>query len=105
MLLDYGPDESGNKQALKADELDIVAYLDKVKIEFTCYGFEKIEYEGRDVFLASIPEILLRFQRREHHRINAPTVPAVKCIIPAKMAGCEAMGPYHCTEYGKYRRL
>jgi flagellar brake protein len=82
MLLDYGPDESGNKQALKADELDIVAYLDKVKIEFACDGFEKIEYEGRDVFLASIPEILLRFQRREHHRISAPTVPAVKCIVP-----------------------
>src|SRR6476620_7196027 len=63
MILDYGPDEAINKQALDADELDVVAYLEKVRIEFICDGVEKIEYEERDAFLASIPETLLRFQR------------------------------------------
>ena len=82
MILDYGPDEAINKQALEADELDVVAYLEKVRIEFICDGVEKIEYEERDAFLTSIPETLLRFQRREYYRISAPAVPAVKCIVP-----------------------
>jgi len=90
MVLDYGPDETVNKQALKAGAIDVLAYLEKVRIEFTCEGFEKIEYEGRDAFLAPLPETLLRFQRREHYRINAPTVPAVKCVVP--LAGAPAAG-------------
>jgi c-di-GMP-binding flagellar brake protein YcgR len=87
MMLDYGLDEAINKRALEADAIDVVAYLEKIKIEFTCEGFEKIEYEGRDAFLTSIPKTLLRFQRREHYRINAPAVPTVKCTIP--LAGAQ----------------
>jgi c-di-GMP-binding flagellar brake protein YcgR len=92
MVLDYGPDEAINKRALQADEIKVVAYLEKIKIEFACDGIEKIEYEGRDAFVASIPEILLRFQRREYYRISAPAVPAVKCIIPLAGAHRSAGG-------------
>ncbi|GAB1718598.1 MAG: YcgR [Nitrosospira sp.] len=81
MVLDYGPDETINKQVLEADAIHMAAYLEKVKIEFICEGFEKIEYEGRDAFLAFVPQILLRFQRREHYRIPVPAVPLVKCTI------------------------
>jgi c-di-GMP-binding flagellar brake protein YcgR len=93
MVLDYGPDETVNEKALKAGAIDVLAYLEKVRIEFTCEGFEKIEYEGRDAFLAPIPETLLRFQRREHYRINAPAVPAVKCVVPLAGAPRAAAQP------------
>jgi flagellar brake protein len=81
MVLDYGADEASNQRALKANELDVVAFLDHVKIKFVCNGIEKIQFEGRDAFLTRIPETLLRIQKREHYRVNTPAIPAVKCVI------------------------
>ena len=81
MVLDYGADEASNQRALKANELDVVAFLDHVKIQFVCSGIEKIQFEGRDAFLTRIPETLLRIQKREHYRISIPAAPAVKCTI------------------------
>ena len=46
MVLDYGADEIVNQQALKANELDAVAFPDHVKIQFVCEGIEKIQFEG-----------------------------------------------------------
>ncbi len=81
MVLDYGADEASNQRALKANELDVVAFLDHVKIQFVCDGIERIQFEGRDAFLTRIPETLLRIQKREHYRVNTPAIPAVKCTI------------------------
>ena len=82
MVLDYGAEEASNQQALKANKLNVVAFLDQVKIQFVCHGIEKIEYEGRNAFRTRIPETLLRIQKRECYRIDTPTINPLKCVIP-----------------------
>ncbi len=82
MVLDYGADETFNQQALKAGKLNVIAFLDQVKIRFACHGIKKIEFEGHNAFLTRIPETLLRMQKREYYRVVTPTIAAVKCAIP-----------------------
>ena len=82
MVFDYGADEASNQQALKANKLNVVAFLDQVKIQFVCHGIEKIQYEGRNAFRTRIPESLLRIQKREYYRIDTPTINPLKCVIP-----------------------
>ncbi len=82
IVLDYGADETLNQQALKAGKLNVMAFLDQVKIQFVCHGIQKIEFEGHNAFLTRIPETLLRMQKREYYRIVTPTIAAVRCAIP-----------------------
>jgi len=82
LVLDYGPDDVVNQRALKTNNLSIVAFPNKVKIEFVCPRIEKTQFEGRNAFLAQIPESLLHIQKREYYRIATPTVAPVKCAIP-----------------------
>lgn len=72
MVLDYGVDEAANQQALKVNKLNVVAFPDHVKIQFVCNGIEKIQFEGRNAFLARIPGTLLRIQKREYYRVSTP---------------------------------
>lgn len=82
MLLDCGVNDESNRQALKANKLNVVAFLDQVKIQFVCHGIEKVEFEGRNAFRTRIPESLLRIQKREYYRIETPTINPLKCVIP-----------------------
>ena len=82
MVLDYGPDEAVNQQALKANRLNAVAFPEQVKIQFVCEGIEKIHFKEHAAFLTRIPETLLRVQRREFYRVDIPRIPPIKCVIP-----------------------
>ncbi len=82
MVLDYGADEESCRLALKADRLNVVGFLDQVRIQFVCDGLGKIQFGQHDAFLAPIPEALLRIQKREYYRINIPINAPVKCAIP-----------------------
>jgi c-di-GMP-binding flagellar brake protein YcgR len=82
MVLDYGPDEEINRQALKADKWNIVAFPNQVKVHFSCQQIRKIELEGRSAFLTEIPKSLLRMQKREYYRVVIPAIAPVKCMIP-----------------------
>src|SRR5689334_9953822 len=81
MLLDYGPDEEINQQALLAEKWNVVAFPDQVKIHFSCQHMGKVEFEGQNAFLVQIPASLLRMQKREYYRIATPTIAPVKCVI------------------------
>lgn len=87
MVFDYGADETSNQQALKANKLNVSAFLDQVKIQFVCHGIEKIQFEGRSAFRTRIPENLLRIQKREYYRIDTPTINPLKCVIPLLEGG------------------
>lgn len=82
MVVDHSPNEELNRQALMAEKLTFITSLDQVKIQFVCHGIEKIQFEGRSTFSVSIPEHLLRMQRREYYRIAAPAIDPPKCTIP-----------------------
>ncbi|SEO29634.1 c-di-GMP-binding flagellar brake protein YcgR, contains PilZNR and PilZ domains [Nitrosospira multiformis] len=82
MVLDYGPDEEINQQALQAEKWNVVAFPNQVKVQFSCQQIGKTEFEGRDAFLAQIPKSLLRMQKREYYRVTTPTIAPVECVIP-----------------------
>ncbi|SEA58823.1 flagellar brake protein [Nitrosospira multiformis] len=82
MVLDYGPNEEINQQALQIEKWNVVAFPNQVKVQFSCQQIGKTEFEGRNAFLAQIPESLLRMQKREYYRVATPTTAPVKCVIP-----------------------
>ncbi|MBN9133865.1 MAG: flagellar brake protein [Nitrosospira multiformis] len=82
MVLDYGPDEEINQQALQAGKWNVVAFPNQVKVQFSCQQIGKTRFEGRDAFLAQIPKSLLRMQKREYYRVATPTIAPVKCAVP-----------------------
>ncbi len=71
-ILDMGSNEEMNRKALLSDKLIFTAILDKVKVQFSLPKLSATQSEGRPAFLGSVPETLLRLQRREYFRLATP---------------------------------
>jgi c-di-GMP-binding flagellar brake protein YcgR len=82
MVMDCGADGLVNEKALRTSDLSIVAFPNKVKIQFMCQKLRKTLFEGKEAFLVEVPESLLQIQKREYYRIATPIVSPVKCVIP-----------------------
>ena len=82
MILDYGSDEETNRRALKATRLLCTTSVDKVKVQFALDGVSLIQYEGSPAFFSSLPENLLRLQRREYFRVSTPIANPLVCGVP-----------------------
>lgn len=87
LFLDLGKDEGQIAQAIAHQELVCVTQLDKVKIQFSLAKPELTEFDRFPALRASVPEVLLRLQRREYYRLVAPSSSAMVCQIPASSAG------------------
>ncbi len=81
LVLEYGASMEMNRKALKAETLFCVSHLDKVKIQFILRGVDQIEDGGRPAFHASLPDSILRLQRREFYRLVTPVAQPVRCRI------------------------
>lgn len=90
-ILDIGGDDETNTKALAADKLILTTAVDKVKIQFSLNKLSETSYEGRPAFLATLPETLLRLQRREYFRLSTPIASPIKCTIPMKRADGSAL--------------
>lgn len=84
VILDRGGDKEINERALQVPRLLCTANLDKVKIQFFLKGLESVRYEDQLAFATSIPETLLRLQRREYFRLETPQANPVICQIKTK---------------------
>lgn len=82
MVLDFGPSSELNRKALEADRLFCVSQLDKVKIQFLLRGVTRIEDNGRPAFKATLPESMLRLQRREYFRLSLPITRPLRMQFP-----------------------
>ena len=82
LILDYGPDESCNRRAQEAGRVVLQTWLEKVKIQFTVEGLEKVMFDGSPAFRAALPEKLSRMQRREFYRLVTPLTQPLICTIP-----------------------
>lgn len=81
LVLEFGASMEMNRKALKAEKLFCISQLDKVKIQFILRGVDQIEDGGRPAFHASLPDSLLRLQRREYYRLVTPIAQPLKCKI------------------------
>lgn len=71
-ILDIGSNEEMNAKALLADKLIFTTIIDKVKVQFSLARLSLTKSDGRPAFLGSVPETLLRLQRREFFRLATP---------------------------------
>ena len=81
VLLDIGSNAEANQRALSASRIVCVTELDGVRIQMSVEALHRAQFEGHDVFGMSIPESLLRLQRRESYRVSTPRGDPPLCII------------------------
>ena len=81
LLFDLGASEETNRKALEAKKLFCVTQLDKVRIQFILRGLRHAEAKGGPAFLATLPEGVLRLQRREYYRLSTPMARPLRCTI------------------------
>lgn len=82
VLLDYGSNQELNQHILQSDKIIFVTSLDSVKVQWVSTGIFNDAFEGRDAFRITLPDQVLRLQRREYYRLTTPLVNPLKCKIP-----------------------
>ena len=86
VLLDLGSNAEANRRALGATRIVCVTELDRIRIQMSVESLRAARFEGHEVFGMSIPESLLRLQRRESYRVSTPPANPPKCFIGAAQA-------------------
>lgn len=87
LVLDGSPDESINARLGRTTQLDCVTQLDKVRIQFVLERPMLQTWRSGAAFRAALPAELLRLQRREFYRLQAPATHALTCSVPLPGAG------------------
>lgn len=83
-ILDLGSNEEMNRKALLADKLIFTTLVDKVKVQFSLPKLSLTQSEGRPAFLGSVPETVLRLQRREYFRLATPIAHPLMLTVTAR---------------------
>lgn len=81
LILDRSPDELVNDRASRAEVLTCVTRLDGIRIQFDLAGVDRFPYDGFEALQATMPQVLLRLQRRECYRLSVPISNPVTCRI------------------------
>lgn len=87
VVLDQGSDPAANLRALASEHLVLVAHHERIKVQFTGHGLQRIAFGARDAFSLAFPQTLLRLQRREYFRLAVPVSRPVQCVIPLSGRG------------------
>lgn len=74
VIIDVSQDESVNRKILERQSLMCLTYEDKIKVQFELENAESVKYDGKPAFKCSLPDLMLRLQRREYYRVHAPIV-------------------------------
>lgn len=82
IVVDFGEAEKLSKIALDTKEITFVTSQEQSKIQFTCTGIKKIQFEGRNAFSIELPESILHIKKRQYYQITKPSSTKLKCIVP-----------------------
>lgn len=82
VLFDGSVNETVNRGIEEADQIVFVSQLDRVHVQFPLAGCERLLLDGQTAFRASLPDRVLRLQRREFYRLQVPVSHPVRCQIP-----------------------
>lgn len=81
LILDFGVNEALNLRAMASDRIILVTTQDRVKVQFVVDGLVQVAHLGRPAFKASLPNELLKLQRREYYRLSTPLINPIKCAM------------------------
>ena len=82
LIFDYGSNDEMNRRVQGSNKVIFTSALDKVKVQFSLPGLTATTHQGRPAFSGTLPESILRLQRREYFRLTTPLAKPLKCIIP-----------------------
>ncbi|MFN3984563.1 MAG: flagellar brake protein [Rhodocyclaceae bacterium] len=81
LILDASPDQALKERSLGADRLTCVTRLEGIRVQFTVAHPGAFPYDGMEALKCTMPEAVLRLQRRECYRLPVPVSHPVLCRI------------------------
>ncbi len=82
LWLEVGSIAATNQRILRSNKIIFISSHNRVKVQFVAYRIESALFENCAAFYLSLPDSLLRIQRREYFRLTTPVSTPLKCIIP-----------------------
>jgi c-di-GMP-binding flagellar brake protein YcgR len=82
LILDLGADAAANRRLLRSARMTVVAFLDRIKLQFQAQRAEETVHEHLPAVRIRLPESLLRLQRREFYRIRTPVARPLAASVP-----------------------
>ena len=83
LILDSARGDALNHELMSGKGAEFITQLDGVSITFSTGAVSLCEYEKMPALRISIPQSLIRLQRREHFRVPLPIARPIKCIVPS----------------------
>lgn len=83
-FLDASTQASNNQQATQSRQITLTANLDRVKTQIRLASLQLTTLAGKAALAATLPERILRLQRREFFRLETPRAQPLRCKIAAK---------------------
>jgi c-di-GMP-binding flagellar brake protein YcgR len=89
VLLDCSINEAQNQRILAGRQIAFETTLDKIRILFAADQVSAATHQGNPAFRMSVPESLIRLQRREFYRMPTPVSNPVRAVIsmPLELGG------------------
>ena len=81
LVFDSAVRDDMNARIVKSKSVTFVAFVDQIKIQFRAQAAEMTTFEGRPALRIRLPDSVLRLQRRESFRVDAPKAGALYCQI------------------------
>jgi c-di-GMP-binding flagellar brake protein YcgR len=82
VIFDAAPNDELALRILQSRRCTFVTFLDQIKVQFHTLHVESTSFEGRAALRMRLPDSLLRLQRRNFFRVNAPKATPLMCEIP-----------------------
>ena len=72
-----------NRNILNSKKIVFVSTHNQAKVQFVTNGATQVVYDGRNAIFISLPQKLLRLQRRDYYRLAAWPQNPLKCVFKA----------------------
>ena len=87
LVFDSAVSDAMNQRIVHSRTITFVAFVDQIKVQFRTQAAELTTFEGRSALRIRLPESVLRLQRRDSFRVNAPKSGPLQCEIDLPEVG------------------
>ena len=81
LVFDSAVHDDMNRRIVQSRTITFVAFVEQIKVQFRAQAAELTTFEGRSALRIRLPDSVLRLQRRESFRVNAPKAGPLYCEI------------------------
>lgn len=82
LVFDLGSDRATNQRLLQAERLVFVAAPDGIRVQFVTTGPQLVQFGERDAIASTFPVDIVKLQRRDTFRVEAPHRNPLQLVIP-----------------------